>query len=244
MKGEKKNESYEKILDDLINLIGGKEYCLSQLISEGEHRNFLSGYKKDNRQKILDQISEFYDSTVFDENNILDSEITNALWNKYIMKLYFYDQENYKFFVYLLKDQKVEEVMLFMNDSDEEKTYTKSFFSKIKGGNNLWEKYNKILEQKEVEKCVEKVQKDKEFFIKTMKNFKFIEFENATNLELVEASEQYKDGKTRYIYDNKFYYKLVKIEGYVTFYDETDLMLEPAFAKYFYEKIVKQLRDN
>jgi hypothetical protein len=253
---KKNNESteskkkYDKILDDLIEMIGGKEYCLRQLICEGEHKNFIKKYKEDNKKFILDQISKFYDSVPYDEKNIIDVEISNALWNKYIMKIYFYDKENHKFFEFSVKTSKVEEQLLFetldtdCDNSANAKTYPKSFFSKLKEGVIMWEKYSKVLETKNMEEYEEKVQKEKEYFLEKMKKFKIMDQEDLESVGLLEAPEQYRDGKTRYIANNIFYYQLVGIDGYITFDDGKDIMLDPTFARHFYEKIVKRLREQ
>jgi hypothetical protein len=247
-KNNESNEKYEKILDSLIEKIGGKEYCLRQLIFEGDYREFTSEYRTNNRNHIFNLISLLYESVPFDEKNIINIDISNTFWNKYIMKLHFYDQENFRFFEYSIKNDKVEEISLFEIKNDDEevdnKIYAKSFYSKIKGGNIHWDKYNKLLEAKKMEEYAEKIQKEKDFFMEKMKNFKFINSNDIGDIELIEAPEQYKDGKMRYLYNKIFYYQLVGIDGYITFNEGKDITMDPAFARQFYEKIVKKLRNE
>jgi hypothetical protein len=253
------NPEYNKILDNLIEMIGGKEYCLRQLLFEGDHKKFISEYKIKNRDFIINQIPKFYDSMPYDEKNIVDIEISSSVWNKYVLKIFYYDELNHRFFEFSIKTNRVEEVSLFeLSDDcdDDSKNYSRSFYSKVKGGNLLWEKYNKLLENKKMEEYAEKLQKEKIMFAEKMKKFNFISTKNKNsdkdnneiseelkNLNLIEAPDQYKDGKTRYISDNKFYYLLVGIDGYITFDESVDIMLEPYFARLFYEKIVKKLRE-
>jgi hypothetical protein len=241
------NKEYEKILDELIDMIGGREYCLRQLLFEGDHKKFISEYRKKHRDFILEQLPKFYDSVPYDEKNIIDVEISSGAWNKFILKIFYFDQEYNRFFEFSIKTNRIEEVSLFEACDDEEsKSYSRSFFSKLKGGNLLWDKYSKVLEAKQMEEYAEKLQKEKQLFNEKMKKFKFIPSDELKDLgyELIEAPEQYKDGKTRYLHKNNFYYQLVGIDGYITFHEGSDIMMDPAFARNFYEKIVKKLRDN
>jgi hypothetical protein len=239
------NPEFPKILDELIDMIGGKEYCLRQLLCECDHKKIVSEYKKKNRDFILGQLPKFYDSVPYDEKNIVDIEISSGAWNKYILKIFYFDQEYNRFFEFSIKTNSVEEVSLFEACDDEDsKSYSRSFFSKLRGGNLLWEKYNKVLEDKKIEESVEKLKKELQSFNENMKKFKFIPSDEIGDIDLIEAPEQYKDGKTRYLYKNNFYYQLVGIDGYITFHEEIDIMLNPSFARHFYEKIVKRLRDD
>jgi hypothetical protein len=242
---EKVNPEYNEIIERMIDMIGGKEYCLRQLLFEEDHKKFINKYRESHRDSILKKISKFYESVPFNESNIVDIETSSGAWNKYILKIFFYDKKNYRIFDYSIKYSKVEEVSLFeIDDDDETKNYSRSFFSKLKGGNQFWNEYNKMLEEKNSEDQTHKLQKEKEYFVEKMKKFKFIPDDDSKDIELEELEEQLKDGKTRYELDNKFYYRLVGINGYITFNEEKDIMLEPAFAKYFYEKIVKKLREE
>jgi hypothetical protein len=253
-KRERENitSDYNKIVDELIDMIGGKEYCLRQLLCENDHKKFISDYRNKNRENILEQIVKFYDSPHirYNNKNIIDIDISSGHWNKYILKIIFYDQENHRFFEFSIKTNKVEEISLFEAitgyDDEDSKSYSRSFYSKIKGGSLLWDKYNKISEEKKMEEIVEKLNKEKQLFAEKMKKFNFVSLDDAkeSNLELIEAPEQYKDGKTRYLNNNIFYYKLVGINGYITLNEGKDIMLEPSFAKLFYDNIVKKLREE
>lgn len=243
-------EKYNRILDKLIDKIGGKEWCLKQLIPEFEYREFALEYRHVYRNYILDQIRKnFYDSMEFIENNFVDVDVSNALWTSHIMRLYLYDQVNHRFFDFSVRTHQVEEVSLFeaCEDEDEDgntKTYPRSFFSKLKNGNSLWEKYGKILEENQMTKHFEKMQKNRDHFLDKMKKFKLIDSEDFEELEAKKAPEQYDGGMTRFVHDDIFYYQLEGIDGYITFNDGNDIMLEPSFAKVFYEKVVEQLRDT
>jgi hypothetical protein len=204
----KQTQEYDKILGELIEMIGGREYCLRQLLFEGDHKKFISEYRKKHRDFILEQLPKFYDSVPYDEKNIVDIEISSGAWNKYILKIFYFDQEYNRIFEFSIKTNAVEEVSLFEACDDEEsKSYSRSFFSKLRGGNLLWDKYTKILEEKKMEEYAEKLKKEVQFFNEKMKKFKFIpnnDSNDNNNLEFIEAPEQYKDGKTRYLYQNNF----------------------------------------
>lgn len=242
---ETKNLEYSKLLDEMIEMIGGKEYCLRQLLCEYDHKKIISEYKKEHRNFILEQLPKFYDSVPYDEKNIVDVEISGGSWNKYILKIFYFDQEYNRIFEFSIKTNSVEEVSLFEPCDDEEsKSYARSFFSKLRGGNLLWDKYNKILEEKKIEETAEKLREELRSFNEKMRKFKFISSDELGDMELIEAPEQYKDGKTRYLYKNNFYYQLVGIDGYITFNEGLDIMLNPSFARHFYDKIVKKLREE
>lgn len=242
---EKINPEYNEIVDCMIEMIGGKEYCLRQLLFEEDHKKIINKYRENNRSSILKKISNFYESVCFDENNITDIEISSSNWNKYILKIFFYDTKNYRIFNYSIKYNKIEEVSLFeLDDNDDAKNYSRSFFSKLKGGNHFWNEYNKMLEGKNSKEQLIKLQNEKDYFIEKMKKYTYISNIDSKNIELEELEEQLKDGKIRYKFENVFYYKLVGINGYITFYEDKDIMLEPTFAKYFYDIIVKKLREE
>jgi hypothetical protein len=240
------NPKYEEIVKYLVDeKIGGIEYCLRQLLYEGDHRELINNYKTENKNTIFEKISNFYESTQFEEKNFKDVDVLSGLWNKYMLKIYYYDRINYKFFEYSIKTDKVEEVSMFeIRDAEESKDYNHSFFSKIKGGNSLWLEYEKVLNDKKSEEQLEKVRKELMIFSEKMKKFKFIPDDELGDFKLEEADDQYRDGKTRYLHDKKMYYRLVGINGYITFDSDTDIMLEPIFAKHFYDKIVKKLREQ
>jgi hypothetical protein len=238
------NQEYNEIVDHLIEMIGGKEYCLRQLLFEQDHRDFVTKYRDKNREAILEKISKFYESTPYDKENIVNIEISSGAWNKHMLKVFFYDEKYHRVFEFLIKTNKVEEVSLFEYDEfDEGKNYTRSFYSKLRGGNLLWDKYNKELESKNSEEQLDKLKKERDYFVEKMKHFKFIPDDELGDIELEEAPEQYTDGKTRYLYNNHFYYRLVGITGYITFSEKKDIMMESIFSKYFYEKIVSKLRQ-
>lgn len=247
---EKENPEYNEIIDHMLEMIGGKEYCLRQLLFEEDHRKFIEKYRNKNRNEILNKIAKFYESVPFDENNITDVEISSSVWNKYLLKLHFYDIKNYRIFEFIIKTNKVEELSLFEFDDDNEtKNYSRSFYSKLKGGNHLWNDYNKILEEQILEKNKNKDKEELSYFIQIMKKFKHVSDEDMKDTELVETDDQYRDGKKRYLLNdtenNKtfYYYKLVGagINGYITFNEEKDIMLDPVFAKHFYNKIASKL---
>jgi tRNA splicing endonuclease len=241
---------YENILETLIEKIGGKEYCLKQLLCENDYRSFSHNYKNKNKKSILEKIEKIYEKNKdYEQINIIDVEISNALWNKYIMKFYFYDESRFRFFEYSVKTEEICEISIFDEsiDYDEQedlKTYPKSFYSKLKGGNLLWEKYNRVQEEKNAEKYIAKAHEDNAKFMEKMKRFKFIQEEDARDLSLIESNDRFFDGNKRFMLDGIFYYKLPDILGYLTFGEKQDILLEPFFAKLFYEKIVKKLRSN
>lgn len=242
-------QKYDTIVDKLLEKIGGKEYCLRQLLPESDHRSFIVEYRNNNRKNIMKFLQErFYKELVgdkealFDENNFVDIDVNSAIWNRHIMKMYFYDTENNKFFEYYVKTGEVENVSMF--EDDEVKTYPKSFFSKIRNGNSLWEQYKQILDKNQQEKYVEKLHKEREFFVENMKTCRFVDNEEIDALTFVKAPEQYRDGKVRYIANNVFYYQIFGISGYVTFESGTDLLLNSGFSKLFHDKIVKKVREE
>lgn len=241
------NPEYNEIIDHMLEMLGGKEYCLRQLLFEEDHRKFITKYREKNIKNILNKISNFYESVPFEEDNIIDVEISSGAWNKYLLKLFFYDKKHHRIFEFVIKTNKIEETSLFeFEDDDETKNYSRSFFSKIKGGNQLWNNYNKILEENSSEDNLNKMRKEIEYFKDKMKQFKHVSEED--ELKLQEADEQYKDGKIRFLYKESendepiYYYSLVGVNGYITFNETKDIMLEPVFAKHFYNKIVKKLR--
>lgn len=239
------NENYEKILDDLLNQSGGKEYCLRQIISESDYRKFSEEYKNNFRSTILDKISKLYEQPrredSYDETKIINIDINASLWNKYIMKLYFYDTVNYRFFEYYIKTEQVENVSLFEDDN---RTYSKSFFTKVKGGYTLWEEYEKFSVKQQQDKEVEKKMQTLLLFKEKVTNkMKFISITDFEQLNSVKAPEQYADGKLRYISNDHYYYYIGTLNGYITFEEGVDLLLNEDFAKLFDKKIRKESDD-
>lgn len=240
-------KTYENILDSLIEKIGGKEYCLKQLLCENDYRVFSHDYKHKNKKSILEKIEKFYEKEK--QKNIVDVEISHAIWNKYIMMFYYYDNYNFRFFEYSVKTEEIKEIPMFddsidYTENEEAKNYSRSFYSKLKGGNLLWEKYERTQEEKNAEKYELKAKEDNAKFMEKMKNFKFITEEESKNFNLTESSDRYFDGNERYLLDEVYYYKLPNISGYMTFGENKDILLEPFFAKLFYEKIVRKIREN
>lgn len=233
-------ENYEKILDTMLNLMGGKEYCVKQVVTENIHKKIINDFRNNNKQHIFSLFKNFYTDN-FDEKNIINVDINNSHWNNYFLKIVYYDTENFRFFIYNIKKNILEETSLFIND-DDEKNYSKTFFSKIKGGNNLWDKYEKHIENKLSEN--EKSQNELNFFYDNIKNFQFINIDDINeNFNPHESLEQYQDGNIRYLHNNIYYYKIVGINGFITFHNDNDLLLNSGFARNFYEKIVKQIRE-
>lgn len=240
------SQLYEQILDNLIEKIGGKEYCLRQLLCENDYKNFTHSFKKTHKKNILQKIEELFS---VNNENIIEVEIAQSFWNKYIMKLYFYDECNFRFFEYSIKTEEITEINIFdygvdCEDSDNYKTFPKSFYSKLKGGNLLWEKYDMGQQEKNSEKTAQKIKEENEKFMDKMKCFKFIQISEEENLNLQESQERFFDGNQRFMLDDIFYYKLPNVNGYMTFNEKKDILLEPYFAKLFYEKIVKKIREN
>lgn len=241
------SQFYEQILDSLIEKIGGKEYCLRQLLCENDYKNFTHNYKKAHKTNIVQKITELYSVNI---ENIIEVEIAQSFWNKYIMKLYFYDECNFRFFEYFIKTEEITEVKIFdydyddNDDSDNLKTFPKSFYAKLKGGNLLWEKYDKTQQEKNSEKIAQKSKEENDKFMEKMKCFKFITLSKGKDLNLKESEERFFDGNQRFMLGNIFYYKLPNVNGYMTFNEEKDILLEPYFAKLFYEKIVRKIREN
>lgn len=234
------NENYEKILDDLLNQSGGKEYCLRQIISESDYKKFSEEYKVNNRQTIFDKICKLYDDDTYDETKIMNIDINASLWNKYIMKLYFYDTINHRFFEYYIKTEQVENVSLFEDDN---KTYSKSFFTKIKGGYTLWEEYEKFSAKQQQDKEVEKKMQTLLLFKEKVKKMKFVSITDFEQLNSNKAPEQYTDGKLRYLSNNHYYYYIGTLNGYITFEEGEDLLLNEDYAKLF-EKKIRESRES
>jgi hypothetical protein len=251
MAENQKEEKYAKILDKLIDKIGGKEWCLKQLIPEFEYRDFSSKYRDTHKKNIFEKIQKnFYDAHQFDESNIIDIEMSNSTWSNHIMKLYFYDKSTHRFFEFSIKNQIVEEISLFTtydDDDDDEpntKTYPKSFFSKIKNGNSLWDKYRKVLDSTQLDARLNRKQKENDYFNEKIKQLKLIDSDEFEKFEKIKTPEQYNDGKIRFIYNNVYYYEILGTEAYITFEESKDILLEePAFSKLFNEKIISQLKD-
>jgi hypothetical protein len=214
------NEEFENVLDTLIDQYGGKEYCLSQVLSESEYRNFYKEYRTNNRQVILDKISKLYESGGFDEANIIDIEINSSIWRDYIMKLYFYDKVNYRFFEYNIKTDQVVNYTTFENST---KTYVKSFYTKIKWGNMLWDEFEKYLTKLKEEEQIENEKRYRLFFLEKIKKMKMLTDTEFAKLDAVKAPIQYRDAMARYICDNKYYYKHIRYRDYITFEESEDL---------------------
>jgi hypothetical protein len=243
VKVETQEEKYEKILDCLLKASGGKEYCLRQVLTEFDYNQFSKDYRQDHRQDIYNRISErFYqDGTVFDEGNIADIEISKTCWNKFIMKLYFYDTVNYKLFEYYIKTDKIENTSLF---EDNDKVFSKSFFPKMRNGNALWDEYKDFLEKEEREKEMARIAKDHAFFKEQVNKLKHLDMDEFDELNSIKAPDQYRDGCVRYLADNHYYYLIVGVDGYLTFEMGEDLLLNRGFSSLFYKKVVQKLRKN
>lgn len=241
------DKTYENILDTLIEKIGGKEYCLKQLLCENDYKSFVNNYKQKNKSIIFEKIDKFYENDK--QKNIIDVEISNALWNKHIMMIYYYDDCNFRFFEYSIKSCCINEIPIFdesvdYSENEDSKNYTKSFYSKLKGGNLLWGKYNSYNEEKNLEKYELKAKENNEKFMEKMRKFKFIPEDESKDLNLVESNDRYFDGNDRYLLNGIYYYKLPNVSGFMTFEENKDILLEPYFAKLFYEKIVRKLRGD
>ena len=251
-------KDFNTVLDELIDSMGcedysGKEYCLRQTISESDHRKYIREYQKTYRDNLLNKISSFYrDGENFSEDNFTEVDINNTIWTQHLFNIYFYDKVNYRFFEFSMKTNDIEEVSLFKfcDDDDDElsKTYPKSFFSKIKGGILLWENYSDYLNEIMMEKREKKLKQKREENEEKMKNFKFLDTDEIDNLKennelnLEEAPTQYSGGGiTRYLGNGEFYYKLRKVNGYVTFGNEVDILLDPSFNKFFYKEVLEKI---
>jgi len=255
-------KDFDTVLDELIDSMGcddysGKEYCLRQTISESDHRNYINNYRKTYRNEILNKISSFYrDGENFSDHNFSDVDINNTIWTQHLFNIYFYDKINYRFFEFSLRSGDVEEVSLFKfcddNDEDEfSKTYPKSFFSKVKGGILLWETYSDHLNEQLMEKREKKLKQKREENEEKMRTFKFLDTDEVDNLKennelnLEEAPTQYSGGGIiRYLGNGEFYYKLNRVNGYVTFGSKTDILLDPSFNKFFYKEVIEKIRAD
>ena len=75
--------------------------------------------------------------------------------------------------------------------------------------------------------------------------FKLVQKEDVEKLDgIVKSPEQYDDGKIRYIANGFFYYHIPIINGFITFEEGKDVLLEPSFTKKFYEKIIEPMRKK
>ena len=231
------NPDYEKILDDLLNQSGGKEYCLRQIISESDYRKFSDEYRTNNKSIILEKIQKLYGETPIIPTNLIDIEITPTQWNKHLMKLYFYDTVNHRFFEYSIKTIQAENVSMFEDDNG---TYQKSFFNKVKGGYALWEQYNQPLIERQREQEIEKRAELLLLFKEKIKKMKLTSSDDFDAIASIKAPDQYTDGRVRYISNNQYYYHIADLNGYVTFEEGNDLLADDAFSKLFNEKVLKQ----
>lgn len=247
MGSEKKNlskERYNAILDGLIEELGGKEWCLKQLISESLYNNFANNYQEVHHDLILNLIEEKYYKFVnmdFSKENFKKLDVLSGVWIKYIMNLYFYDVVNNRIFEFSIKKHTVTEIDIF--EDEDNKIQAKSFFSKIKNGNSLWEKYKKTLDESNSEKINKENEENTENFINHMKKFRMIDEDEVDSLNLLEAPLQYNDGKNRFLSNNVYYYQLAGIDGFITFDSGIDIFQDIPFSKLFYEKIISQLRE-
>ncbi len=236
------DERYLKILDDLLDKSGGKEYCLKQILTESDYKRFAEEYKKEHKKDIFDRIQEkFYKTesgTRFDENNFANLEISQSQWNRYIMKFYFYDNVNHRIFEYYVKTDQIENVPLFQDERD---VFSGSFFSKLKNGNTLWDKFSRDMEEIRIKKEVEKMTSQNLVFREKLKRLKFLEEDAFSELKSIKLTEQHPDKHQRYVYDNHFYYYVEELDGYVTFQEGEDLLLNSAFLTVFNEKVVRKL---
>jgi hypothetical protein len=235
-------EIYNTIIDNMIDQIGGKEYCLQQLLPESVHLNFIKEYSKKCREHVLDIIkNQFYENILFDSSCIQNVDINSVVWNKHLMKIYFYDNKNYLFFEYNIKTNTVVNVSLF--EDDDYQVYHKSFFVKLRNGNALWTQYTNNIEYEKHQKYIEKVKKNEEFFIEKMKDFKFL---NIDEIDLTDKmiKTRFPDDKNRYIDNNIYYYKCNDIDGYITFNSTEDTFLNRDFSKLFYDKVLVKAREE
>lgn len=236
------DDRYTKILDDLMDKSGGKEYCLRQILTESDYKRFVEEYRTTHKKAIFDQIQQkFYKDTQFDENNISNVDVSQSQWNKYIMKLYFYDNSNHKFFEYYVKTDQVENVPLFQDDRE---VFTASFFSKLRNGNTLWDKYSKDREDIKMKKEAERLATQSLLFREKLKQLKHVPENEFTQLKSVKLTEQHPDNRQRYVHNNHFYYYIEELDGYITFEEGEDLLLNKAFAAVFNERVLKKLSSQ
>lgn len=236
-------QTYNEILDKLIDASGGKEYCLTQILTETVYNQFVKSFYKEHEKMILEKIEEqFYtDGTIFDEKNMINVEINRTCWNKYIMKIYVYDRVNFKLFVYYVKTEKVENVQLF---DDNTCVFARSFYPKLKDNNILWEEYERYINRDEIELEKKQFIQDSELFLKKINNLKHINNETFKTLNQNKAENQQRDGCIRYLSNNIFYYYFTSIDGYLTFEDTDDLLLNKGFARLFHTKILGNIKKQ
>ena len=133
-----------KILDELFECAGGKEYCLKQIISQHDYKKFIVKYVSENKQIIYDKIKQTYtDDNKFDMQKIIELEISETCWNKYIMKLYYFDTENLFIFEYSVKTEKIIQIPFFNDEFENKHSYANTFLTKIKNGMKLWNSVEK-----------------------------------------------------------------------------------------------------
>jgi len=230
-------KEYDEILNKMIEKIGGKEYCLKQLLSEGEHKDFLKKYLKKNKEKIYLNFTNHEE-----EIDIIHIEIASSLWNKYLFRIFLYDTKKYEMYEYNIRDKSMIKMEIFSNEiKNSDKLFPKSVFYKFRGGNVLWENYEKnVLKTGEEENSEEELYM--KYFVKKMKCFKFIpkgeEIFGGEELKKVSKNEIFETFTLSDIY----YYEFSEINGYMTFNTEDNLLIEKKFAKLFDENIIKKLK--
>jgi hypothetical protein len=187
---QKYDERYTKILDDLLEQAGGKEYCLRQILTHWNLKIFNKGYLLKNRKKMINMIKDkFYENLEFNESDFINVEISTTLWNKHIFKFYFYDSKNHVFFEYSIKTDQVEKFQLFDGD---DKNYQNSFFAKLGNGNCLWKSYQESLvkkEDKKVDQNEEQVKKEIDEIMGKMKSSKAELITEMQNNEKIECDK-------------------------------------------------------
>lgn len=217
-------DNYNTILDNLVEMVGGKEYCIKNLISETDYKMFLNEYRNKKETFIYNLLEKFYPN--YDKSNIIEVDVLSNYWIPYFMKLHYYDYVHFKFFEFSIKNNTFVEIPTF---STNELIISKSFYLKIRNGYELFDKYENSKNAN--------MSDDKKFFNDKMKICSHVE---SAVVEPVVI--QYPDNIIRFTSNNIFYYQFPEIDGYITFHDEVDLMLEPIFVKNFYEHVIKKVK--
>jgi hypothetical protein len=73
---------------------------------------------------------------------------------------------------------------------------------------------------------------------------KFISIIDFEQLKSIKAPEQYADGKLRYISNHNYYYYIGTLNGYITFEESNDLLLNEDYAKLFDKRVVFHVSDG
>ncbi|ATZ80465.1 hypothetical protein BMW23_0412 [Bodo saltans virus] len=206
--------NYDKIIDDLFECTGGKEYCLFQILPEHDYKKFVKKFIMEYGELIYKKIEELYtkNDMIFNKSSIIELEISSTIWNKYMMKLYYFDRSTHKLFEFNIKNNSACEISLYDSKipSDSKAcrlfgghSYSSCFLTKTKNGSALWSEIEK--EQNIRNKALDEAENER-IYTEMIQTCKFLTQDEINNLQLIQTSLQYKDFYIRYICNGIFYY--------------------------------------